>query len=131
MLTKDAFITEIKEFLYANVKDYDKDYIDEDLSHRELWFDRYYKVLISNEESMDIIKDKFLLIFNTLSYDEYKEKVEFFINEWTQFKDPERVKKILEKDTNTLNEKYQQGIDKKDFFHTVREAVDIYTSVYF
>ena len=131
MLTKDEFKNEIKEFLYENVKDYDKDYINEDLSHREHWFDRYYNVLIANEESLDIIKDKFLLIFNTLSYDEYKEKVEFFINEWTNFKDPERVKKILEKDTNTLNEKYQQGIDKKDFFHAVREAVDIYTSVYF
>lgn len=131
MLTIDEFKNEIKEFLYANVKDYDKDYIDEDLSHREHWFDGYYKVLIANLESMDLIKDKFLLIFNTLSYDEYKEKVEFFINEWTNFKDPERVKKILEKDTNTLNEKYQQGIDKKDFFHAVREAVDIYTSVYF
>ena len=62
-MTYIEFKNEIKEFLYANVKDYDKDYIDDDLSHREHWFDRYYKVLIANEESMDIIKDKLISLF--------------------------------------------------------------------
>jgi len=125
MLTKDAFITEIKNYLYKNINDYTKEEIEESLNRKWRWFDSYYNSYINENQTLDRIKDEFMLCFQTFSFNEYVNKVKSYLNEDTNFKNIEKVDKILDKPllNDTLHEYYETGIKEKDFYHAVNDAV--------
>ena len=125
MLTKDTFITEIKNYLYKNINDYTKEEIEESLNRKWRWFDSYYNSYINENQTLDRIKDEFMLCFQTFSFNEYVNKVKSYLNEDTNFKNIEKVDKILDKPllNDTLQEYYETGIEEKDFYHAVNDAV--------
>ena len=125
MLTKDTFITEIKNYLYKNINNYTKEEIEESLNRKWRWFDSYYNSYINENQTLDRIKDEFMLCFQTFSFNEYVNKVKSYLNEDTNFKNIEKVDKILDKPllNDTLHEYYETGIEEKDFYHAVNDAV--------